>query len=111
MVLHDFAASKQVSFVVPQTFDDLGSPFLNTDDSLVVFSAVESDDTSDFPTLLSTSIFIGDVETGLVKEIYSYKGSLDLTGWSGEEIEFHEDSQVCSLDQEGLNKECQPLSN
>lgn len=110
LVLHDFAAGKQVSFEVSETFNDLGSPFLNTDDSIVVFTAVESDNTSDFPTLLSTSIFIGNVETGLVEEIYSYEGSLDLTGWHEKEVEFDEDGQTCSIDQKGLNKECQPLS-
>jgi hypothetical protein len=107
LIFNDFVNDKKVAFVVPEIFDQLGSPYLNVDETIVVFSAVESDYTTDFPTLLSTSIFIGDIETGLVKEIYSYNGRLNLSGWLGEEIEFNENGQTCSLDQEGLNKECQ----
>lgn len=106
LILRDFVTGKKITFVIPETFADKGSPFTNEDDSMVVFSAVVGDYSQEFPAVLSTSIFVGNVNTGLAEEIYSYDGWLYLTGWAGEDIEFSENGQVCYLSKDGSDKRC-----
>lgn len=95
-----------VEFSIPQEFDAFGDFYLNSDGSMLVLSAAKFENNDFYEGTLSTSILIGDLLSGEIKELYSSEDFINILEFQENKIQFKKDGQECSIDLEGENVQC-----